>query len=233
MIIYKILNTFNDKCYIGQTIRPKKRFKQHLNEIKGKYHKNKHLQNAWHKYGEEFFVFEILEENVGSREELNYLESYYIKHFNSVENGYNKTFGGDCAKISESSRKLMSESAIKKFKNGFQCYRKGIKVSEEEKIELTKRIRNFYANNDHPMKGKKLSKDIVEKISGKNHYSYGVPSKLSVFAKKILATSPEGIQLCFYCLTEASYFTGADISNISYVCSGKRKTANKWKFEYV
>jgi group I intron endonuclease len=59
--IYWIKNLINGKIYIGSTTCFKKRFRDHRKYLKEKKHKNKHLQSAWDKYGEENFVFEILE----------------------------------------------------------------------------------------------------------------------------------------------------------------------------
>ena len=93
MIIYKVTNKVNGKIYIGQTIRTLEQRKwQHLdcarNGVKT------HFYNAIRKYGEENFVFEIIDE-ASSIVELNELERYYIAKFNCVEDGYNMVDGGN------------------------------------------------------------------------------------------------------------------------------------------
>jgi group I intron endonuclease len=87
MIIYKVTNKINNKCYIGQTRRSLK------------IRKNEHL------HGNRYFD-KILKKNIDQFEwtilcecqntiELNKLEKYYIKLFNSFgDNGYNKNSGG-------------------------------------------------------------------------------------------------------------------------------------------
>jgi group I intron endonuclease len=60
--IYRIRNTVNGKVYIGSSQCIEKRWQQHRTDIKGKRHGNKHLQDAWRKYGAEAFVFEVVEE---------------------------------------------------------------------------------------------------------------------------------------------------------------------------
>jgi len=70
---YHILNTVNNKEYIGITEKPlEQRFSQHKKSLKAKKHPNWLLTEDWEKYGEKSFVFEMIES----------LE------FNSIEEGY-------------------------------------------------------------------------------------------------------------------------------------------------
>lgn len=60
--VYKIINKVNGKFYIGSSVSLYKRlFYEHLNKLKSNLHDNTHLQKAWNLYGEENFIFEILE----------------------------------------------------------------------------------------------------------------------------------------------------------------------------
>jgi len=90
MIIYCIKNKINGKCYIGQTVgNLEKRIKRHLKE-KG----CPLIYRALNKYGLENFEINIIE-ITHSIEELNQLEIFYIKKYNSLNpNGYNMTTGG-------------------------------------------------------------------------------------------------------------------------------------------
>ena len=56
--IYKIECIANNKVYIGQSINIKRRLYDHKTRLRKGTHKNKHLQNAWNKYGEDNFTFE-------------------------------------------------------------------------------------------------------------------------------------------------------------------------------
>ena len=60
--IYRIRNLLNDKCYYGSSKQIEKRLIRHKRELKNNTHINCVLQRAWDKYGEESFVFEIVEE---------------------------------------------------------------------------------------------------------------------------------------------------------------------------
>lgn len=60
-VIYRITNMVSDKYYIGSAESFEKRKWQHLSDLKRGAHKNPHLQAAWNCYGEEAFVFEVIE----------------------------------------------------------------------------------------------------------------------------------------------------------------------------
>ena len=89
--IYKITNKINNKCYIGQTSDYKRRFQQHKMKGYGN-ENNKLLYYAFDKYGIDNFTFEIIEDKTPLYNER---EKYWIKYYDSFENGYNMTEGGD------------------------------------------------------------------------------------------------------------------------------------------
>lgn len=91
--IYKITNQLNGKCYIGQSIDIKMRWIQHLYCGKNGIQKGKLYPAMFHD-GIDNFQFEVLEECNLSQEELNNKERYWINHYNSFNNGYNSTPGG-------------------------------------------------------------------------------------------------------------------------------------------
>lgn len=89
--IYKITNLINGKCYIGQTTNSKRRFSEHRAKGYGN-EKNKILYYAFDKYGIENFSFEVIETQI---ENYNEREKYWIRYYDSFENGYNQTEGGE------------------------------------------------------------------------------------------------------------------------------------------
>lgn len=92
--IYKIENLIDGKVYIGQTTRSFEiRKKQHKTVLNGNKNTNKKLQNAWNKYGESNFKFEIIDKP--KFEELDEKEIFYIEKFESFKSGYNLTTGGN------------------------------------------------------------------------------------------------------------------------------------------
>lgn len=91
--VYKITNTINQKKYIGSTINPNKRWKQHINNANNpntqayKYP----LQCAFRKYGIENFHFEVLKDDFNNQTEMIEYEQLMIIQHDSVNNGYNQT----------------------------------------------------------------------------------------------------------------------------------------------
>ena len=93
MIIYLLLNTKNNKTYVGQTKGHElsKRWNRNLSNVKV----NQHLTAAIKKYGPEAFTRRILS-HASCRAELDLLEKFWIRFFRSDERkyGYNKEEGG-------------------------------------------------------------------------------------------------------------------------------------------
>lgn len=88
--IYIIRDLENNKVYVGSSKNPQNRKYEHFSNLRNNKHKNEHLQNAWNKYGERNFVFEIVENcNLNNLIER---EIYFINKFDSLvnTNGYNK-----------------------------------------------------------------------------------------------------------------------------------------------
>ncbi len=74
--VYKITNLYNGMIYIGSSIDIYRRWYQHKRELRQNIHNNKHLQNSWNLYGEEAFIFEIIERCLA--EDKLKREQYYI-----------------------------------------------------------------------------------------------------------------------------------------------------------
>ena len=127
MYVYKIINTFNKKSYIGITKDIEYRFNFHKTRYDKKSKKEyieKPLYKAFRKYGIENFKFIVLYENL-SLNEAKKKEIELIKKFKTLthENGYNITKGGDW-------RSNCGEN------------NNTTKLTEEEVLEIRKQIEN-------------------------------------------------------------------------------------------
>ncbi len=100
--IYKI--TFpNKKYYIGQTYNFNKRVREHLNDM---HRYNYKIYKAMRKYNITNENFSIIEDNINNINDANKQEQYWINYYDSFNNGYNSTLGGD----SSISKSILGES---------------------------------------------------------------------------------------------------------------------------
>ena len=113
--IYKITNKINGKSYIGQTIQNvKERFYQHCATKCSQSILNMVIHKAIDKYGKSNFTIEVIEEVESTN--LNDRERYWIRYYDSYNNGYNSTEGGqDGIKLFKN---LDTESIVREYKSG-------------------------------------------------------------------------------------------------------------------
>ena len=133
--IYKITNNINGKVYIGQSNSIQRRFSEHQNRGAAS---RIPVDVAIQKYGKENFSFEIIEEC--TIEQLNQRETYWINHFNSIENGYNCSVGGDQQSIgSNNGRAILTENEVKIIRTAYNNHerRKDVYKQFEDKITFS------------------------------------------------------------------------------------------------
>lgn len=112
--IYKIVNADNSKLYVGSCVGHYLRKGQHWHKLRKGTHDNNHLQSAWNMYGEDSFVFEIIE-YVDDVNKLIEREQYWIDSLKVCNRtkGYNKAprAGSNLGlKMSEESKVKMSKA---------------------------------------------------------------------------------------------------------------------------
>lgn len=92
--IYMITNLINNKKYIGCSTNIYERWLHHQYEANDNKQKpyNYSIHKAFRKYGLNNFKFEIIEETNNCFER----EKYWIQYYDTYNNGYNETEGGDC-----------------------------------------------------------------------------------------------------------------------------------------
>lgn len=210
--IYVIINTVNQKKYVGQTTRTFK--ERYGNNVASRTH-NKHLKNAIKKYGEENFKVIENYHYAYSKEELDYLEKFYIELWvsHNPKYGYNKTLGGEGGAINDELRKYYSQIYTGE---GNPFY--GKKHSEETK-ELMKKNHRNYKKENHPQYGMPKSEEQKQKSREAQW------REKSHSAKKIVCLNTGE---CFGCILSASKWCG--LVNSKFIhrhLSGKAKSAGK------
>lgn len=113
--IYKITNLVNNHTYIGQAVDIQKRWISHKYEANNPntVQYNYTIHRAFRKYGLDNFSFEIIEQCCA--EELNDKEIYWINYFDTYNNGYNETPGGDCGPVmkgEDNPRAILTEEDV-------------------------------------------------------------------------------------------------------------------------
>lgn len=166
-VIYKIRNLVNDKFYVGSTMDTRERFRNHRNKLRRGKHPNAYLQASWNKYGEEKFVFEVVEE-VSSMVALQAAEDVWL-----VEH-VGKPYCYNLGTRSDAPMRGVYGAAHPSF---------GKAVSAEQKADISRTLKEFYAAapENHPRYGKphseeskaKISQNRKGKMAGEEHYRYG------------------------------------------------------------
>lgn len=94
MIINKATNTINNKVYIGLTVQSLEiRISEHKSRC-NRTNDNRHFYNAIRKYGLSSFKWEVVDSAL-LYDDLKAKEIYWIQYYDSYNNGYNSTIGGD------------------------------------------------------------------------------------------------------------------------------------------
>jgi group I intron endonuclease len=93
---YKITCVGNDKNYYGSSNDFSRRKSQHLSYLRKNTHINKHLQNAYNKYGEDSFVF-IMLESFETRDEMKHAEQELLDSYLNIS--FNKSSSAESPQL--------------------------------------------------------------------------------------------------------------------------------------
>jgi hypothetical protein len=155
MVIYLVTNLVNNKKYIG------------MDSINCPYYLGSglYIKKAIKKYGRENFKKEILQV-CSSKKELIEAEKYWIDFYDAVSNKkfYNIREGGQGGDI----RYYMNNDEIIQWKKNISIskigIRKGVPLSEKNKIGISESLKLFYKNNISPNMGRNQSEETKTKI---------------------------------------------------------------------
>lgn len=116
--IYKIENLITHQVYIGKSLSINKRIHDHKYCLNNNKHINSYLQNSWNKYGENNFIFVILEEC--SEENINEREKYWINFYGGADSkqNYNVLIGGEGGCGNDDWKHKIAEKVKQHYKNG-------------------------------------------------------------------------------------------------------------------
>ena len=244
MIIYKVTNEENGKVYIGQTIRSlSKRQDDHYRSSN-----SCHFHHALKLYDRDCFVWEIIEE-CSSVQEMNDREKYFIQYFDSFNNGYNKTLGGEGRRgpYPESGKQKQREINLGKThteetKRKISEKLKGRKFSEEHRRKLSENHNGGVEFHTEETKRKISERQMGEKnqFFGKTHTEETkqlIREKMigdnSPRAKSYIITTPLGEELRIKGLRAFCREHGLTHNTMSAVAKGKQKHHKGYKCKYA
>lgn len=177
--VYKIYNKENGRIYIGSAKRFKERYMGHFSSLKRNKHHNIFLQGDFNKFGEQCFLFEVLEVVPGDKSNRQIKEQEYI----------NKYYDNQLLCYNLDKKAKLSAADIKQKKEHSQ------KKSELLKIrwatDLT--FREKMSGKNHPRFGKEIPEHIklalLKSLVGNTHFK---GKKHTEIAKKKLSDKHKG-----------------------------------------
>lgn len=118
--LYLHTNKVNGKKYVGITVQsPIKRWGKngvrYLEKLKNGSFVHPKFARAIIKYGWDNFDHQVWE--LSSEADMKYAEKYLIAYYDTVNNGYNITTGGEHPKLSEETKRLMSKNQLENWNN--------------------------------------------------------------------------------------------------------------------
>lgn len=183
--IYAIVNTANQKCYIGQAASIGDRWLYHRSSLRRGKHHSRLLQNAWNKYGEAAFQFKVVEYAPRDAVALAEREQMWL---DVIKPAYN------IAPVSASTLGIKHPPRSDDFKRRMAEMKRGYKPSPEQ-IEKQRRhaMENPYRHTPEAkakisagLAGKKPSPEAVEKTRRANTGRKQTPEEI---AKRIAANT--------------------------------------------
>ena len=154
--VYRIYNKVNGKFYIGSSLNVPNRITVHFSLLRNNRHYNKKLQNAWNKYGEENFDYEVLR-MVKDISEINQYEQTYIDKLKPEYNILPKAY-------TTLGYKMTEEQRINNQKRIQQEWDSGKRVASDKNRQAAQLVGIGNTGRKHG----KYSKERVAKTSGNN-----------------------------------------------------------------
>ena len=253
--IYGIHNIITDKWYVGQSQNIRVRNSaEKCNLRKGYFHSNannRHISNAWKKYGENAFEWIILEEC--SVDQLDQRETFWITEKNSFHNGYNQTLGGGGRRgwvmseehkqrlrellktrvISNETRKRLSESQKQRFtltpketKPVYQYTLDGVFVKKYDSVKVAADFVKCSVANIRYSCQSEGHMSASGFVWSHNKYDF-LPHNRDFKRQKVVCVETEQV---FDSLKDAAGAVGVSVSKISQCIHGNRLRSGGYRW---
>jgi group I intron endonuclease len=195
--IYKIINVVNNKFYVGSAVDFKRRKARHFSELRNKKHNNQKLQNAWNKYGEQAFVFVIVEElELGV--DILAAETIWLREHVGKDYCYN--IGVDAIAPMLGMRGTLSPTWGRKRTS--DELRAQNWTGKKHRVESIEKIRNYLLGKP---KSTATRAKISASLSGEKNFNYGKPRTQAFkdkVSKQVIAIAPDKLETAYASITE-------------------------------
>lgn len=209
--IYQITNDINGKIYVGKTeFSIEKCFKEHCRDAFKERNEKRPLYSAMRKYGVEHFHIELIEETDNPEEQ----EVYWIEQKRSFKNGYNATLGGDGKRYCDYDLIVATYKEVGTIKDTANL----LKIS----IDTVSKVLHHNGISINS------SQEIQKRKFGKVTNMYSIDGN---FLRSFPSTNEAARYMVENHLTGCKHTTIKQ--HITEVCTGRRKTAAKYKWRYA
>ncbi|MDB2480281.1 GIY-YIG nuclease family protein [Porticoccaceae bacterium] len=176
--IYKIHCVGNNRDYIGSAVKHLQRWNSHRSMLARGIHNNRHLQNAYKKYGKESFKYTLIEEC--SENQLVEREQYWIDSYDFAELMNSSPTASTSVGFlhSEETKKLLSDKAksrenkhLKKyhFQKGQMAGEQNLFAGKKHSKETIQKLKEIQSNRTYKTgghnKGVPMSEDVKLRVS--------------------------------------------------------------------
>lgn len=226
-VIYRITNMLTDDFYVGSAQSFERRTWQHMYDLRRNCHKNPHMQASWNKYGEDAFVFEVLEE-VPDGEAVLDVENKYLHECVGQPNCFNVNRDAIYSRLgqtlSEDSRAQLSANRRGKA-SGEEHYRYGKPVPEDIRVKISETQKG----RPNPMKGRKMSEEGRANVAasvkrGEESHFYGKrPTNADDLQRAVVVRFPDGREETFPSLTYIRDTFGVAIVTTIRACKSRNR----------
>lgn len=218
--IYIIKNDINDKVYIGKTTKTiQSRWMEHLESIYQTSTQHRPLYAAMRKHGYKHFYIEQLEEVDNSL--LNEQEIYWIKRYDSYNNGYNATLGGDGRNMLVITKEEIIELFDKYPNRTLPFYSKQLKCSVPTLTKYIQLYNIYYDQNYNKGKIINNNKKPIQQLDLITHQIINTFESMYQAADELIQ---QGV---------TSAKRESIINNIRRVCIGERNKCYGYYWQYI
>lgn len=234
--VYRIQNKLTGDLYVGSSVNPYSRKTQHLSSLRRNKSQHPKLQSNWNEYGEDAFVFEIIEQ-VKDPAQLRDREQFWIDRLSPVLNTSENAYGPGLYRWRKLKQERLQGGPTKKY---YQRYLltapDGRQMCTDNLSEFCRYYNLVRRNMQAVARGKvrHCKGWICQSLDNPKELKTGpIPTRKSKIYKGFRLTSPDGdiyevTQLKPFCIEH-----GLTVENIRKVAKGIRHHHKGWTCQFL